>query len=595
MEYKWTVYAKRADFKAIGETFHIDQVIARVIRNRDIIGDYAIEKYLHGTLADLHDPAIMADMDQACKIMSDKIRQGAKIRIISDYDVDGVTSNYILYDAMLALGANVSYDIPDRILDGYGINTRMIREAHEEGIDTIITCDNGISAFSAVELAHELGMTVVITDHHEINYDTDADGNRTYKLPCADAVVDIKRADCAYPYKELCGAGVAYKFIRQLYRMMGVVWEDDEKYLDILALGTVCDVMELTDENRIFVKYGMKVMEKTKIKGLRALLSINNLLGKTIKVYHLGFVIGPCINAAGRLESAKKGLSLLLETDEEEAFRKAKEIYELNVSRKQMTNEAVEEAVQIVEKEYTDDNVLVVYMPKLHESLAGIVAGRLRENYYKPVLVVTDTPEGMVKGSARSIEGYHMFDALTEAAELLDKFGGHALAAGFSLKKENLDLLRKRLNENEHLTKEELTPVVRLDVPMPIGYVSYRLIENLDLLEPFGKGNEKPIFGQSGLMVKRVSMFGADKNFARIFLLDREGHTAEMVDFNGNKFIDSIKMWFSDEDCDRMLKGLSNQVVIDVAYYPEINEYNNTRSIQLKPVAYRKSTSGSNT
>lgn len=588
MDYIWKMHAKRADFKAIAEKFNIDMVVARVLRNRDIVGDDAIERYLSFEYDGLHESCLMADMDKGCNIIKDKLNQGKKIRIISDYDVDGVTANYILYDGLTNLGGNISYDIPDRMKDGYGINDRIINEAYQDDIDTIITCDNGIAACKAIELAKSFGMTVIVTDHHEVPYELDDAGNKIYKLPPADAVIDIKREDCNYPFKGLCGAGVAYKFIKNLYRLMNVGWEDESKYMDILAIGTVCDVMELVDENRIIVKNGMAVIENTNNVGLRALLKVNELLGKTIRTYHLGFIIGPCINAGGRLESAKLGLRLLLQKDAVEAEKLAGELYQLNATRKDMTNHAVEEAIQIVAENYMQDNVLVVYMPKLHESLAGIVAGKVREAYYKPVLIVTDGENGMLKGSARSIEGYHMFDELTKASGLLEKFGGHELAAGFSLLKENLDTLRRTLNDNETLTEEQLIPTLYIDVPMPIGYINFKLLDDLELLEPFGNGNEKPVFGQSGLKVKSVRMMGATKSFAKIIFMDKSGYEIEAIDFNGNNFIEAINMWFSVEDCDRMLKGLSNNVVLDVAYYPDINEFNGRRSIQIKPLAYRK-------
>ena len=588
MEERWTVYGKRADFQAIGEKFGIDPVIARVIRNRDVCGDDAIQTFLYGGLEGTHEPELMADMDKGCRIIIDKIRTGRKLRIISDYDVDGVMSNYILLDGLKRAGADVSYEIPDRMMDGYGINERIINDAAADGIDTIITCDNGIAAFGAIELAKSKGMTVVVTDHHEIPYEPCEDGNRSYKMVPADAVIDNKRADCGYPFKGLCGAGVAYKFIRALHAGLGLDWEDEDRYLDMLAIATVCDVMELTDENRIYVKYGMKVLERTKNIGLKSLLLVNNLYGREIKAYHLGFVIGPCINATGRLESAKQGLELLLEEDEQKALARAQELLTINCTRKDMTNRGVDEAVALVKEHYMKDNVLVLYMPKLHESLAGIVAGRVRELFYKPVLIVTDAGENMLKGSGRSIEGYHMFDALTECRELLTKFGGHELAAGFSLERDKLEDLRRMLNEKQRLTEDDLTPVVRLDVAMPIGYITEKLVRELDLLEPFGKGNEKPLFGQSGLRIKKAVLLGQEKRFIKIFFMDAQGYTIEAMDFNANKFIETIKMWFTDEECDRMFKGLSNNIRLDVAYYPDINEYNGRSTIQIKPVAYRR-------
>lgn len=589
MESKWVVYGKKADFKAIGEQFNIDQVIARVIRNRDVIGDDAIDMYLRGSLKNVHNPALMADMEKGCQIIRDKIIEKKHIRIISDYDVDGVMSNYILLKGLMEAGALVSYEIPDRMQDGYGINERIIRDAYEAGVDTIITCDNGIAAFSAVELGKELGMTIVVTDHHEVPYEVDENGEKHHALVPADAVIDIKRVDCGYPYKGLCGAGVAYKFIRHLYKLMDIDWPDEGKYLEMLAIATQCDVMELTDENRIYVKEGLKLLARTANLGLQALLEVNQLKGKPLYSYHLGFVIGPCINATGRLESAKRGLELLLCEDKEKAYELADELKQINITRKDMTNKGVDDAIALVNSNDEIDNVLVIYMPALHESLAGIVAGRIRETFYRPVFVITDGEGDMVKGSGRSIEGYHMYDALTECKDLLTKYGGHELAAGFSLEKRNLEAFKKRLLEKQKLTEDELTPVVRIDVPMPLSYITPKLVDELALLEPFGKGNEKPVFAQAGLGVKSARLMGAEGRFIRIYFQDEHGFVMEGIDFNANKFIDYIKMWFSDEECDKMLSGLPNNIKIDVAYYPDINEYNGRCTLQIKPVLYRKS------
>lgn len=589
METKWTVCGKKADFKGIGERFQIDQVVARVIRNRDIVGDAEIERYLHGTLADAHDPADMADMESGCRIMAEKIRTGKAIRIISDYDVDGIMSNYILYDGLRSLGAEVSYEIPDRVADGYGINERMIREAHEAGIDTIITCDNGIAAFPAIELAKSYGMTVIVTDHHEVPYDMDADGNRHYRLVPADAVIDIKRQDCNYPYKGLCGAAVAYKFIRHLYTIMEQPWGNEERYIEFVAIATQCDVMELTDENRIYVKKGLEILPRTTNAGLRALIAVNQLAGKQIYSYHLGFVLGPCLNATGRLESAKKGLELLLCDNEDEAMTLAEEMRDLNRLRKEMTEEGVQCALEQVDSHLAEDKVLVVYLPELHESLAGIVAGRVREQYYRPVFVVTRSESGLLKGSGRSIDGYHMFDALTECEYLLSKYGGHAMAAGFSLEEKNLDSFREALNRNQHMTEENMTPVLRLDVPMPMSYVTPKLVEDLRLLEPFGNGNEKPVFGQAQMKIKQAKFLGREQKYIRITFMDSDGYCTEGIDFHANNFITCIKLWFSEEECDKMLKGLPNDIILDVAYYPDVNVYGGYETVQVKPVMYRKS------
>lgn len=591
MESKWVVYGKKADFKAVGDAFNIDQVTARVIRNRDIIEYEDIHMYLNGTLSDCHEPSLMADMDKGCKIIKDKIAQEKHIRIISDYDVDGVMSNYILLQGLVEAGAHVSYEIPDRMLDGYGINQRIIRDAYEDGVDTIITCDNGIAAFSAIELGKELGMTIVVTDHHEVPYEVDEDGNKVRMLVPADAVIDIKREDCKYPFKGLCGAAVAYKFIRHLYDIMNIPWKDENKYLEMVAIATQCDVMDLIDENRIYVKQGLKLLANTNNLGLNALLEVNQLKGKVLSSYHLGFVIGPCINATGRLESAKRGLELLLCADYDEALDMAEELKQLNATRKDMTNKGVEEAIATVNSVGEVDDVLVVYMPNLHESLAGIVAGRIRENFYRPVFVITDSEGDIIKGSGRSIDGYHMFDALTECKDLLLKFGGHELAAGFSLEKRNLDAFRERLLEKSKLTKEQLIPVVRIDVPMPVSYITPKLVEELGLLEPFGKANEKPIFAQAGLGIKSARFIGNESRFIKILFQDESGYIIEGVDFNANKFIECIKMWFSDEECDKMLSGLPNEIKLDVAYYPDVNEFNGRCTLQIKPVLYRKSES----
>ncbi len=588
METKWMVYGKKADFKAIGEKFNIDQVVARVIRNRDIIGDKSIDMYLNGKLSDTYQADSMADIQCGCQIIADSIREGKHICIVSDYDVDGVMSNYILLDGLKNLGANVSYKIPDRIIDGYGINSRIINEAHDEGVEVIITCDNGIAAVESIELAKSYGMKVVVTDHHVVPYEIDDTGCKKEVLPPADAVIDIMREDCEYPFKGICGTTVAYKFVKYLYDYMNVDWDNPYKYIEMVAIATVCDVMELIDENRIYVKEGLKLLKSTDNIGLKALIQLCGLEGKELSAYNLGFNIGPCLNAAGRLSTALKGLSLLLEKDWNRAIVLAEELFSLNNDRKGLTEKGVEDGKLMVDNNYSQDKVLVIYLPELHESIAGIVAGRLREHYYKPIFVITDSEEGIIKGSGRSIEGYHMFDALTEVKDLLLKFGGHELAAGFSLSKTNLEDFRKRLNDNQKLSDEQLTPVVRLDVPMPINYITKELVIQLKRLEPFGKGNEKPIFGQSGLGVKRVNLFGNEKQYARIYFQDEFGNVIEAIDFHGKEFLDCIKMWFSEEECDKILRGMPNMVQLDVAYYPDVNEYQGRTTIQIRPSMYRK-------
>ena len=579
MEANWTIYGKRADFNAIAEKYNIDPVIARIIRNRDVVDDEDIRKYLCGTLADTYSPELMKDMKKGCEVIAKGIREGKHIRVIGDYDVDGVMSTYILYRGMKDLGADISYDIPDRMLDGYGINERLIREAAADGVDIIITCDNGISADSAQRLAAELGMPVVVTDHHEVPPD---------KELVACAVIDIKQAECKYPFKELCGAGVAYKFMSSLYSCLGGELSGTE-FLEMVAIATVCDVMSLVDENRIYVKEGLARLEHTKNYGLRAMLEVNGLKGKKLASYHLGFVIGPCINAAGRLSSAKLGMELLMSDNYEDALKRAEALKELNDTRKSMTEQGVAAATELVEQNYREDAVILIYMPELHESLAGIVAGKIREKYYRPTFVFTKASDGNLKGSGRSIEGFNMFRALCEVKELLLKYGGHELAAGLSVEEGRLDALRDRLNREHGMSEQDLTPVVRMDAAMPFSYISEELVEQLHMLEPFGKGNEKPIFGQADVSVAKAYKFGSEGQYVRLTLMDKDGYRVEAVIFDGKAFTDAIKMWFTDEECDKMFRGLPNSIKLDIAYYPEINEYGGRRSIQIKPVQYRKS------
>ena len=588
MREKWTVFAKRADFNEIGKKYGIDPVVARVIRNRDIVGDEEIERYLHGKFSDVHEPSLMKDMDCGCRIMAEKIRAGKKIRIVSDYDVDGIMSNYILYKGLLEAGADISYEIPDRLTDGYGINRRIIDEANADGIDTIITCDNGIAAFEAIEAAKDYGMTVIVTDHHEVPFELDEAGNKKYKIVPADAVIDIKQEDCNYPFKDICGAGVAYKFIRNLYKLMEIEWADEDKYIEMLGLATVCDIMSLKDENRIYVKRALEIIKDTKNIGLKALIKVNGLVGRKLNAFDFGFVLGPCFNATGRLESAKVGLSLLLSEDEEFAVSEAEKIKEINIERKNMTEEGTKKAIEIVEEQCKNDTILVVYVPNLHESLAGIVAGRIKEKYYRPTLVFTDGEGGILKGSGRSIDGYNMFEELNNVRDLFLKVGGHEMAAGFSIEKDKLEELRKKLNENQRLTEDDLTYKVRIDVAMPFSYITEKLINELDLLEPFGKDNPKALFAQGGLSVVKLKFMGKDNQFGRITLQDKDGFRIEAVDFRINSFLESIKMWFGEQECDKMVKGQPNNIRINVAYHPELNYFNGKTTIQIRPDRYQK-------
>ncbi len=606
-ETEWRVKAAKADFKAIAQKFNIDQVTARLIVNRGFTDDADIDFYLNGTMDTLYDPALMKDMDKAADIMLAKIRDGKKVRIISDYDADGVCSNYILYKGLARViahlhpevtdvSARLDYAIPHRVRDGYGLNINLVNSAKEAGVDTIITCDNGIAAHKEIAYAKELGMTVVVTDHHDVPYDEDESGTRTYRIPPADAVVDHKQTDCPYPEKEMCGAGVAYKLIQLMYRKCGINEKDVQEFVEILGIATVCDVMNLVGENRIFVKESLRRIGNTKNIGLAALLECAGLNGKRIVSYHYGFIIGPCINAAGRLGDAVTSLELLLETDAIRAKERASELYEVNIERKDMTIKGTEVAVEMLENAdlasddaSLADRVLVMYIPGMHESLVGIIAGRIKELYYRPVLLFTDSDEpGIIKGSGRSIEGYHMYDAINKCGDMFTKFGGHAMAAGFSLPKEKLTDLRKFLNENCVLTEKELTPKMLIDVPMPLDYITFGLVEELDRLEPFGNANPKPCFAVSGIKIKSARVMGAKKNVMRMALIMANGHTMDCIAFDPDTILENIKEWFGENECDRMLKGLPSAVRLDISYDPDINDFNGSRTLQVKLAKYRK-------
>lgn len=588
MEMNWRVNAKKADFDGIAAEYGISPVIARVITNRGVSRE-DIGKYLYGKISDVRDPWSIADMKLGCNIMSNKIKADASIRVVGDYDVDGITSTYILYDGLRSLGANVSYDIPDRIRDGYGINVRIINDARRDNVDTIITCDNGISAFEAIALAKEYGMTVIVTDHHELKYELDDSGIKQYRWVDADAIIDIKRPDCPYPFKEICGATVAYKFLQCLYEVMCKPWGDSDRYIEFVAIATQCDIMSLTDENRIYVKRGLDVFPNTKNKGFQALIEAAGLSGKKLSSYHLGFVLGPCLNATGRLDSAKEALQLLLTDDGEMARKLAESVVLLNESRKQLTNEGVHAAEEWVDACDKLPDVLVVYLPDIHESIAGIIAGRIRERYYRPTYVLTKTENGILKGSGRSIKGYNMFDELTKCADLFLGYGGHELAAGFSLVEDNLESMREALNRLHTMTEEVLTPKLMIDVPMPMSYPDAELVEQLALLEPYGKDNEKPVFAESQIGVVNARLIGSEGQYIRLTFKDRYGNRINGIDFNANNFISCIKLWFGEQECDKMFNGEPNDILIDVAYTPDVNEYNGRITMQVKPTHYRKS------
>lgn len=572
---KWFVAMKKADFNGIAEKYQISPIIARLMRNRDVIGDEAIDFYLNGTVEDLYDGLLMKDMDRAVDILKEKIEEGKKIRVIGDYDIDGVNATYILQQGLAGLGADVDTDIPDRIKDGYGLNQMLIDRALEDDVDTIITCDNGIAAMNEIAYGKENGMTIVVTDHHEVPY-LEENGKKKYLLPPADAVVDPHRADCEYPFKGLCGAAVAYKLVEVLYRVSGKSEQEvehlQERLMENVAIATIGDVMDLVGENRVFVKKGLELLKTTKNEGLHALMQCTGVDTANLNTYHIGFVIGPCINAGGRLDTAKRALELLNASNRREAVTLAADLKELNDSRKEMTEEGVEEAVrQIESSSWKDDQVLVVYLPECHESIAGIIAGRIKERYYRPTFVLTKGETG-VKGSGRSIEAYDMFAEMSSCRELFTKFGGHKLAAGLSLEEENVEVFRKRINELADLTEEDLQMKVSIDMRLPFPYINEELIHELKILEPFGKGNGKPLFAESKLRVIQPRIFGKNRNVLKCRLEDQQGNQMEAVYFG------------EVEDC---LQKMEKKQIMSFTYYPSINEYMGRRTIQLTIVNYQ--------
>lgn len=586
MKEKWILLNKKADFYQLADQFHIDPVIARVIRNRDIITEADFQRYLNDDTT-LYDPYLLKDMRKGVEIIKNAIAQQEKIRIISDYDVDGIMSNYILYQALHRCGANVDYRVPDRITDGYGMNEGMVREAYEAGIRVLLTCDNGISALLPIAYAKNLGMTVVVTDHHDIPFEYDEEEKKEYIQSVADAVIDPKQPDCDYPFQELCGAGVAYKFVQVLYQECGIDKIEADEFIEFVAMATVCDVMPLRDENRILVRRGLEELNRTGNFGLRALIKVNELSTQKVMSYHLGFVLGPCINATGRLENAKLALELLLEQNYDQALITAERLKILNDERKELTQKGIEAAIEQVETtSLSEDRVLVVYLPNTHESLAGIIAGRIRERYYRPTLILTDSEEGLLKGSGRSIDGYNMYEALTECRELLVKFGGHPMAAGFSIQAKDLEYFRHKLNILCELSDEDLTPKLYIDVPMPIDYIRFDLIDQLELLEPFGKGNEKPVFAQKNVKVRSAKVLGRNGNLLKLELESETGAKIEGIYFEVEEFMENIKRWFGEAEWDQMMKGWLNTVALDIAYYPTTNEFNGMRALQIVIKSY---------
>lgn len=584
---RWVLLRKGADFEAIGRRFGISPRLACLIRNREVIGEDAVDRYLNGTLTDLYDGMLLKGMDQAVEILKGKIEGRQKIRVIGDYDIDGVNATYILMEGIEMLGGDVDMDIPDRIADGYGLNVNLIERAYREGINTIITCDNGIAAAKEIAYGKSLGMAVVVTDHHEVPYD-ETDGERNYVLPPADAVVDPKQPGCEYPFKGLCGAAVAYKLVEALCKAMGRDIEALKHLIENVAIATVGDVMDLEDENRIFVKEGLRMLGSTQNQGLKALIECTKLDKDQIRAYHIGFILGPCLNASGRLDTAKRALELLRAKDRGDADRLAGDLKALNDSRKDLTEEAVAQAKEQVENGgLKNERVLVIYLPSCHESLAGIVAGRIRESYYKPVFVLTDAEEG-IKGSGRSIDAYHMYEELSKCKELFTKFGGHRLAAGLSLEKENLEEFRRRINENCSLSEEELTEKVSIDMELPFSCVTERFIQELSLIEPFGKGNTKPVFAVRSAEVLSGRILGKNKDTLKLRLKDASQTVIDALYFkHGDELLGALTKEYGKRAVEGMLAGQKTQMTLSVTYYPGLNEYMGRVTPQITITHYR--------
>ena len=583
---RWFVKNKIQDYREISRILGISEIIAKLLINRDIVDMYDIKMFLNPQLRYLNTPDIMKDLVKGADIILEKIRQNKRIRIVGDFDVDGVMSVYILYKGLKKIGVNVDYVIPDRILDGYGINLDIVKAAKEDGVDTILTCDNGIAALDQIKYAKKLGLTVIVTDHHDIPYREES-GLRTYLSSEADAIINPKQIECQFPAKNLCGAGIAYRLVRYLFDKENIIYEDDE-FLEFVAIATICDVVDLVGENRIIVKNGIEALNHTKNIGLMALIDICGIKDKDIGVYHIGFIIGPTINASGRLDSALYALKLLLTEDLQLAYEIAKNLRGLNEERKTMTIDGVERIIAIIEKENMDkEKVLVVYDSEIHESIAGIIAGRIKEKYNMPTIVLTKGNDG-VKGSARSIEEYNMFEELSKCKDILNRFGGHPMAAGLSIDKENIIQLRNRLNEYTMLSDEDLVPKIYIDMQLPIEYISYKLIEDMKILEPFGKGNSRPLFGDKGLRIQRGTILGSKRNVLKLNLLASNGQRFEAILFDkSDTFIEDIERLYGNNQMESMFKGIENNISVDILYYPDINEYMGNRTIQVIIKNYR--------
>lgn len=579
---QWLVINKKADFKGIGEKFHIDQVTARIIRNREIIEEEDIRQFLYGDLKDLHNPHLLKDGEKLVELLYQKIQAKMPIRVIGDYDIDGVMATFILMTALRRCNAVVSMQIPDRIHDGYGLNRKLIEKAKEDGVDTILTCDNGIAAIEEIAYAKELGMTVLVTDHHEIPFE-DINGQRMYKTSVADAIVNPHQRDCAYPYKELCGAAVAWKVVCLLYEKYKIPMAEAEELLENVSFATVGDIMSLTGENRILVKEGLKRIRCTKNIGMRALITQCGLEPSQIDAFHFGFVLGPCINASGRLDTAKRALELFFQTEVDKAATIANELVILNQERKELTIEGVEKAIQFCEETGCEkDSVLVVYLPEVHESIAGIIAGRIREKYHKPTFVLTKTEDG-VKGSGRSIEEYSMYEELCKVQSLFTKFGGHPMAAGLSLAEENVDVFRKQINEVCTLTEQDLIPKVRIDVPMPLDYVTMDLVRELSILAPYGKENTKPIFADKGIHIKRMWIIGKNKNVLRLSMITKTGMPVSGIYFGDiAAFVKYAEEKFGESQVKAAFDGKENNMELSLVYFPKINSFRGVNELQFE-------------
>lgn len=577
---KWIEIRKGGNFMEMAKKYGIDPLIARIIRNRDIIDEKEITEYLYGGKEALHNPHLLKDVDKAAGIIAEGIAEKKAMRIIGDYDIDGVNATYILLDGIRRCGGNVDAAIPDRMKDGYGINEHLIEQALSDGKELLITCDNGIAAINEINFAKEKGMTVVVTDHHEIPYHNTEQG-KEFLRSNADAIVNPKQADCPYPCKGICGAVVAWKLVQVLYERMDIPVEEADIFIENAGFATVGDVMDLTGENRILVKLGLKALEHTKNPGMKALIAKNKLSDKPLSAYHIGFVLGPCINASGRLDTAKRSLELLLERDEVKASALAGELVELNESRKYMTQQETQKALEQIEKEGREkDKVLVVYLPECHESLAGIIAGRIREAYQRPVFVLTRGEEG-VKGSGRSIEAYSMFDKMTEVAELFTKYGGHPMAAGLSMREEDIDTLREQLNQKAELSEEDMAEVVRLDAVLPMSYFTVDTIRQLSVLEPCGKSNTKPVFADRNIKITRAGIVGVNRNVLKLHLLDSKGNPVAGVYFGEvEKFLTFLSEKFGSEEVDAAMHGKENSIQFAAVYEPAVDTYSGRESVQ---------------